>query len=31
MSGKPAEEVYGLLTLFSNGRPLVREALWNDL
>jgi len=30
-AGESAEEVNGLLTLFSNGRPLVRHALWTDL
>ena len=30
-AGKSPEEVHGLLTLFSSGKPLVREALWNEL
>ena len=30
-AGKSAEEVNGLVTLFSNGTPLVRQALLDDL
>jgi len=30
-AGKSAEEVNGLVTLFSIGRPIVRQALWGGL
>ena len=30
-AGKSADEVHGLVTLFSTSSPLVRQAMWDDL